>query len=115
MCVCVSVRSFLPSRASRPRNIGTYVFTATRKTLLYIIIMIFESIIWCVWIVCCPEFGGCPLLGSSKCIESMGIAVGASTVIHYTVDVCYWECTLTKDCIEQVLKNLTACGHNIGV
>ena len=30
-CVCVSVRSFLPPRASRLRNIGTYVFTATRK------------------------------------------------------------------------------------
>ena len=24
MCVCASVRSFLPPRASRPRNIGTY-------------------------------------------------------------------------------------------
>ena len=35
VCVCVSVRSFLPPRASRPRNIGTYEFTATRKTLLY--------------------------------------------------------------------------------
>ena len=35
LCVCVSVRSFLPPRASRPRNIGTYVFTATRRTLLY--------------------------------------------------------------------------------
>ena len=33
-CVCVSVRSFLPPRASRPRNIGTYVFTTTRKNLL---------------------------------------------------------------------------------
>ena len=32
--VCVSVRSFLPPHASRPRNIGTYVFTATRKNLL---------------------------------------------------------------------------------
>ena len=32
--VCVSVRSFLPPRASRPRNIGTYVFIATRKILL---------------------------------------------------------------------------------
>ena len=31
VCVCVSVRSFLPPRTSRPRNIGTYVFTATRK------------------------------------------------------------------------------------
>ena len=36
VCVCVSFRSFLPSRASRPRNIVTYVFTATRKTLIYI-------------------------------------------------------------------------------
>ena len=39
VCVCVfvrvSVRSFLPPRASRPRNIGTYVFTATWRTLLY--------------------------------------------------------------------------------
>ena len=31
LCVCVCIRSFLPPRASRPRNIGTYVFTATRK------------------------------------------------------------------------------------
>ena len=35
VCVCVSIRSFLPPHASRSRNIGTYVFTATRKTLLY--------------------------------------------------------------------------------
>ena len=34
-CVYVSVRSFLPPRASRPQNIDTYVFTATRKTLSY--------------------------------------------------------------------------------
>ena len=31
--VCMSVRRFLPSRASKPRNIGTYVFTATRKKI----------------------------------------------------------------------------------
>ena len=31
MYVVVSVRSFLPPRASRPRNIGTYVFTLARK------------------------------------------------------------------------------------
>ena len=31
--VCVSVRSFLPPHASTSRNIGTYVFTVTRKTL----------------------------------------------------------------------------------
>ena len=43
--VCVYVRSFLPPRASRSRNIGTYVFAATRKTLLYtrIIIVIFAE------------------------------------------------------------------------
>ena len=38
VCECVPVRSFLPPRSSRPRHIGTYVFTTTRKTLLYIII-----------------------------------------------------------------------------
>ena len=43
-CVRVSVRSFLPPRASRPRNIGTYVFTAARKTLyIAIIIVIFAE------------------------------------------------------------------------
>ena len=31
MYVCVSVRSFLPPRASRPRNVSTYVFTAMWK------------------------------------------------------------------------------------
>ena len=32
VCVtCVSVRSFLPPRGSRSRNIGTYGFTAPRK------------------------------------------------------------------------------------
>ena len=36
----VSVRSFLPPRVSRPRNVGTYLFTATRKTILFIIIVI---------------------------------------------------------------------------
>ena len=55
-----------------------------------------ESIIWYTRIVCCPEFGGCPLFGSSKCIESMGIVVGASTVVHYTVDVRCWECPLME-------------------
>ena len=31
----MSVRSFLPPHATKPRNIGTYVFTATRKTILF--------------------------------------------------------------------------------
>ena len=39
----------------------------------------------------CPEFGGCPLFGSKKCIVSTGIAVGTSAVLHYTVDVRYWS------------------------
>ena len=43
VCACVPVRSFLPPRASRHGNIGAYVFTATRKTLLYIIIVIFAE------------------------------------------------------------------------
>ena len=44
VCVCVSLRSFLPPRASISRNIGTYVFTATRKTLyIGIIIVIFAE------------------------------------------------------------------------
>ena len=42
LCVCVymSVRSFLPPRASRPRNIGnvgTYGFTVKRKTFTILI------------------------------------------------------------------------------
>ena len=43
VCVCVCVHSFLPPRASRPRNIVMYVFTTTRKTLSYIIIVIFAE------------------------------------------------------------------------
>ena len=43
-CVSVSVRSFLPPHASITRNIGTYMFTATRKTLyIGIIIVIFAE------------------------------------------------------------------------
>ena len=41
--VCVSVRNFLPPLGSRPRNIGRYIITATRKTLLYIIIVNFAE------------------------------------------------------------------------
>ena len=58
-------------------------------------VLLLESIIWCTRIVRCPDFRGCPLFGSSECIESMEIAVGTSTVVHYTVDVRYWEYPLT--------------------
>ena len=50
--MCVSVRSFLPPRASRLQNIGMYVFTATRKTLLYIIIVIFAENAVCIMLYC---------------------------------------------------------------
>ena len=45
----------------------------------------------------CPFSGiqGCPLFRSYKCIASMGIAVGTSTVVCYTVCVRYWECPLS--------------------
>ena len=39
----MSVRSFLSPRTSRSRNIGTYAFTETRKTLLCNIIVIFAE------------------------------------------------------------------------
>ena len=55
-----------------------------------------QSIIWCTRSVRYPEFGGCPLFGSSKCIASMGIAVGTSSVVRYMVDVRYWECPLKE-------------------
>ena len=43
VCVCVSVRSFLLPRASIYRNMGTYVFTATRKTLYIGILIVILS------------------------------------------------------------------------
>ena len=44
----------------------------------------------------CSEFGGCPLLGSSKCNASTGIAVGTSTVVRYSEEVHYWEGPLSE-------------------
>ena len=38
LCVCVYVCVCLPPRSSTPRNIGTYVFTATRKKTFIIVI-----------------------------------------------------------------------------
>ena len=76
----------------------TCIFSSSshkHPTLLEVRAFLLESIIWCMQIVHCPEFGGCPLFGSSKSIESTGIAVGTSTVVHYTIDVRYWECPLT--------------------
>ena len=43
VCVCLFVYSFLPPRASTPRNIGAYVFTATRKLYIAITIVIFAE------------------------------------------------------------------------
>ena len=53
---------------------------------------------WCL--EDCPLSGiwrlSIPLLESSKCITSMGIAVRTLTVVRYTVDVCYWKCLLME-------------------
>ena len=67
-CLCMSVRSFLPPRASRPRNIGTYVFTTTRKTLLYIIIMIFvENVSFRSYgVICLPRMPLTSYSGATK-------------------------------------------------
>ena len=51
-------------------------------------VFLLENVIWCMRIVRCQEFGGYPLFRTVECIESTGIAVGALTVVHYTVDVC---------------------------
>ena len=37
-----------------------------------------------------------PLFGSRKCIASTGIAVGTSTEVRYTENVCYWEGLLSE-------------------
>ena len=55
-----------------------------------------ESIIWCTWIVRYLEFGGYPLFVSSECIEYIGIAVGISAAVHYTVDIHHWEYPLEE-------------------
>ena len=64
----MSVRGFLPPRASRPRNIGTYVFTATRKTLLYIIIVIFakNASFRSYGIICLPRMPLTSYFGATK-------------------------------------------------
>ena len=55
VCVCVSVRSFLPPRASRPRNIGTYVFTATRKKTFIIVIFAKNASFRSYGVICLPR------------------------------------------------------------
>ena len=53
--VCVPVCSFFPPRASRSRR--TYVFTAAKKTLLYIIIVMFaeNASSKCYGVICLPR------------------------------------------------------------
>ena len=57
-------------------------------------VFLLESIIkcWCMWIVRCPEFGGCncPLFGSNKCIESRGIY----SSWYIDCDLLYGRCSL---------------------
>ena len=55
MCVYVSVRSFLPPRAFRPRNICTYVFTATRKKTFIIVIFDKNASFRSYGVICLPR------------------------------------------------------------
>ena len=48
---------------------------------------IWDSVVRYTGLVHSPEFEGFPLFGRRKCIVSMGIAVGTSTVVRY------WEGT----------------------
>ena len=57
---------------------------------------VLESVVLCAAFVRYSEFGGCPLFRIRKCTASMGIAVGTSTVIRYSEDVCYWEGPLSE-------------------
>ena len=44
-----------------------------------------------------PEFGGCPLFGCCNCIIIYGdISWYIEQCVHYSVDVCYWECPLIE-------------------
>ena len=42
------------------------------------------------------EFGGCPLFGCCYRNIYMETAVGACTIVRYSVDVRYWECPLIE-------------------
>ena len=55
VCMCVFVRSFLPPRASRSRNIGTYVFTASRKKTFIIVIFAKNASFRTYSIICLPR------------------------------------------------------------
>ena len=55
VCVCVSVHSFLPPCVSRPRNIGTYVFTATRKNPFIIVIFAKNALLRSYCVICLPR------------------------------------------------------------
>ena len=89
MCVCVcvfvSVRSFLPPRASRPRNIGMYVFTATRKTLLYIIIVIFAENVSFTSFACLRSYS--TFVYFFVCISSLIVGVFVQTrIINFNIN-----------------------------
>ena len=58
-------------------------------------VFLLESIVWCTQIVCYPEFGGCLLFRSSKCIASTGIAVGIY-IGCCPLDVRHFKCPLTE-------------------
>ena len=70
MCVCKFVRSFLPPRACRSRNIGTNGFTTTQKKLharTYISVYNYNTTKLCIFMVALQE--GQFILGLKSCIS----------------------------------------------
>ena len=53
--VCVSVRSFLPPRASRPRNIGTYMFHRDTENTFIIVIFAKNISFRSYGVICLPR------------------------------------------------------------
>ena len=56
---------------------------------------IWESVVRHAALVYWPEFRSVRYSGAEN-VLSMGIAVGTSTVVHYTEEVCYWEGPLSE-------------------
>ena len=57
-----------------------------------VIALLLESIVSFMGLVRCPEFGGCALFGTRKCITSTGIAVGKYiNCCPFNSNVRYWE------------------------
>ena len=74
---------------------------------------IWKSVIWYTAVVHYPEFGDCLLFGNRKCTASTGIAVGTSTVVHYTEDVHYWDGLLME--VSLYFLNFCLCTRDVNL